>query len=737
MINALIIEDRKKRSLILELNLKIYLEAKATVVSGLPQLKKIISSDSLPEWDIIICRNTIEGTDVFSLLTQRIPELGYSIPVLIQVDKGKKKKLKDVSKFIYVEENGLLKNILAPIAKHFEITPTQMASFKVPDPYPVDSSLIEYFISSPCDIYIDEEKEHCIIRSGELIDKTTLKELKGGSDLFIEASSRIHFVNTFTEQFNHMSSLLNNPDVDITQKLSALDKTLEFLSKEFQSGGMDEDVAKLSHQCISSMVEINSQTKGLEDLQKMLLSAHFGKRFLSAQLIIFYSLHMIKLLDWILEEPETNIPYAAFFHDILLEDDSWSVLRNAKQVNSFKLDELQIEKIDRHADLTGKFFESWGTIPTEASRLIREHHGSFDGRGFEKDRDKISNLSKTFLIAEEWAVLNLPFYQGKKDETQKSSNIKILKQKYEGKGYNELIGSLELLELVDLNKIVEYWENIDSVEKLKYSLEEKMIASNLFTQEQLDKWHITSFLHQRLEVVKEQGEHLLEEKQKDILTSCLQKSTYSYRILNGVFEGEKPPSEIEPEVLEQMEDCHFIYNENKANIYETIQSFRLSRDIKVTDLMLASGNGNFSMVKFLLEAELEDSDAFDLEGKTALLYAIINNHIDVVDYLLDNGDKIDQVDRMRRGPLYYSLIHGHEDLFFYLTTKGARPSQQAVGGVSLPMVCALKGHYKALVYLVDEAKADLNCQDANKKTIVDYAKKGGNEQIIEFIKNNI
>ena len=95
------------------------------------------------------------------------------------------------------------------------------------------------------------------------------------------------------------------------------------------------------------------------------------------------------------------------------------------------------------------------------------------------------------------------------------------------------------------------------------------------------------------------------------------------------------------------------------------------------------------------------------------------------------------MDRMRRGPLYYSLIHSHEDLFFYLISLGARPSQQAVGGVSLPMVCALKWLFKSLQYLVKDAKADLNSQDANKKTVVDYAKKGGDKEIIDFIANNL
>jgi len=735
MFKALIIEDRKKRGLILDVNFKIFLEAQTNIITSISGLKKILKGDSLPKWDLIVCRDSIEGEDVFSLLDEAIPELGYDIPIVVQVNRKKKDKLNNVEKFIYVEENGLLKNILSPVAKLFEITPTQMAKYKVPDPYPVDSSLLEYFITSPCEIFTDEDKDHCILSTGDNIDKEVLKGLLGG-DVFVEASKRILFVNTFTEQFSHMAGLLGNPDIDLAQKMDALDKTLTFLSKEFQNGGMDEEVAELSHQCITSMVEITSSTKGLDDFQKLLLSDDFSERFLTAQLVIFYSLHMIKLLDWILEDPELNIPYAAFFHDLLLESDDWAVIRNNDNLKSAKLDELQKERIERHADLTAKFFETWDSVPNEACKLIREHHGSTDGRGFCNNLEGISNLAKSFLVAEEWAVSCLPFYQKKGLEKSKEKILNSLKLKFEGKGYNELIGALELLELVDLDKIVEFWQKADSLDEVERTLEIKLVESKLLTEEELGYWEVISFIHHRLELVKEQGEHLLEEGEKELSQKLLEKSSYMYRILNGIFDGQSPPV-IEPEVIEQIKDCFDDYLEAAPKVYDTIQAFRLSRDLKETDLMLAASQSKITMCKFLIDNSLEEINVIDLEGKTALMFAVIANSEEIVNLLLEKGAKLDQVDRMRRGPLYHALIHGHEDLFFNLSQKGARPSQQAVGGVSLCMVCALRGHLKALEFLVKETKADLNSQDANKKTVIDYAKKGGNKEIIEFVKNNI
>lgn len=731
MIKALIVEDRKKRGMILEINFNIYLEAQTTVVSSLSQLKKILSGDELPAWDLIVCRDVIEGSSVFDMLDEKIENLGIDKPVVVQVDRQKINKLESIEKIVYAEENGPLRHILSPVAKLFEITPTIMAKYQVPDPYPIDSTLLEYLISSPCDIYTDEEKEHCVLRSGELVEKDIIEGFVGG-DVYLDAGQRIKFVNAFTDQFGQMADLLANPDVDLKEKMSALDKTLKFLSKEFQNGGMDEEVADLSHQCVISMVEISNQDDGLQGLQKLLMSEEYGERFLIAQLVIFYSLHMIKLLDWILEDPELNIPYAAFFHDLLLESDKWTTIRSNEALEKTKLDGGQKEKIERHGDLTASFFEPWESVPNEACRLIREHHGSTDGRGFLNNMDGISNMSKAFLVAEEWAMACLPFYQKQDVKKEPKRILNSMKLKFEGKGYSELIGALELLEVVDLEKIVEYWQSIDSPEAQEQSLEKKMKESGLFTDDQIGQWEVVSYIHQRLEVVKEQGLHLFEQDEVSLITESLDKSGYIIRVLTGAFSDGTPES-IEPEVLLQLKDSNFEYIQKAEKFYDILLSFRVSRDIKVTDLMLASGQGKLGMVKFVLEKKLEDVNLIDLEGKTALLYSVINGHTEVMEYLLAQGAKLDHVDRMRRGPLYHSLIQSNEELFFRLIELGARPSQQAVGGVSLLMVCALKGLLKSMKHLIENTGADINGQDANKKTVQDYAQRGGHKEIMEYV----
>ncbi|CAG5117276.1 unnamed protein product, partial [Candidula unifasciata] len=110
-------------------------------------------------------------------------------------------------------------------------------------------------------------------------------------------------------------------------------------------------------------------------------------------------------------------------------------------------------------------------------------------------------------------------------------------------------------------------------------------------------------------------------------------------------------------------------------------------------------------VKALLEAAIVDAKTNS--GETALHYSVWNNHIEIVELLLQAQADVNAVSYT---PLHYSAWNGHADIVRILIHWGANVNAQRNTGDTPLHYSVRRGHLE-VVDLLLEAGADVNIKD--------------------------
>lgn len=121
-----------------------------------------------------------------------------------------------------------------------------------------------------------------------------------------------------------------------------------------------------------------------------------------------------------------------------------------------------------------------------------------------------------------------------------------------------------------------------------------------------------------------------------------------------------------------------------------------------TALIIASENGNKKVVEFLLNINPHSIYQLGVGDYSALMFAAMRGHQDIVKILLCKGAKIDQSNYHRGTALTYAAYNGHDKVVELLLKHGANVDKVArLGGTAL-MLAAKNGHNKVVKLLLDK-----------------------------------
>ena len=90
-----------------------------------------------------------------------------------------------------------------------------------------------------------------------------------------------------------------------------------------------------------------------------------------------------------------------------------------------------------------------------------------------------------------------------------------------------------------------------------------------------------------------------------------------------------------------------------------------------TGLHLASENGNFETVKYLLNTKKCNLDIENKEQFTALHLSSINGNLNICKLLIENGANLNCLNSRKRTPLHLASSNGNSEIVRYLIQKGA------------------------------------------------------------------
>ena len=99
------------------------------------------------------------------------------------------------------------------------------------------------------------------------------------------------------------------------------------------------------------------------------------------------------------------------------------------------------------------------------------------------------------------------------------------------------------------------------------------------------------------------------------------------------------------------------------------EKFWEERAIYIRMLFMSARDGDFEMVKYLVEKKKIDPDSTCDDYDVPLHFAIKNKHNDIAKYLIERGAGINDVNPSNNGPLYFAYYSRNNEMLEYLLNK--------------------------------------------------------------------
>jgi hypothetical protein len=172
-----------------------------------------------------------------------------------------------------------------------------------------------------------------------------------------------------------------------------------------QSIGLTESTIEVANASIQSLQEMTKNSSNLQDLINLLNDDKYSLRFKHSAVACYVGTQVLSKM----EEKGSNAfimwSTMCFFHDMLLEEDSWIWINTEEQLKSSLIPKEKHPLILNHAALTAKILSQYKDLPMGIETLIKQHHGSKMGNTMDKITLGISPLAILFIIVEAWAEM--------------------------------------------------------------------------------------------------------------------------------------------------------------------------------------------------------------------------------------------------------------------------------------------------------------------------------------------
>jgi ankyrin repeat protein len=131
----------------------------------------------------------------------------------------------------------------------------------------------------------------------------------------------------------------------------------------------------------------------------------------------------------------------------------------------------------------------------------------------------------------------------------------------------------------------------------------------------------------------------------------------------------------------------------------------------VADAVMKGDKG--ALQKLLLQKA--DVNATQVDGATALHWAVYRDDVETVDLLIGAAAKVDAKNREGVSPLHMASLYGNAKIMTRLLKAGANPKQRGPAGETMLMLAARNGNPEAITVLI-AAGADVNAREPLRGT---------------------
>merc|ERR1711915_113450 len=159
----------------------------------------------------------------------------------------------------------------------------------------------------------------------------------------------------------------------------------------------------------------------------------------------------------------------------------------------------------------------------------------------------------------------------------------------------------------------------------------------------------------------------------------------------------------------------------------------------MASLIDACRKGDIDIVRSLLAAEKADVNVKDDDGVPALHLAVYNNHVNIVNILLDNSKiRLENTSANNKGTALHGACYFNHFSIIEVIAKHERFTQELLNmknkdGETAVHVSVKYGYLEGLKTLAEVPGVDFNSRNGKGQTLMEVATEKNYQEILEFL----
>lgn len=428
-----VVDDHLKSSELYSSSLEVYLNVSVVLFNSIDQTKSFLENNIV---DGIITRPKIGNLSSDKIIYERIKNVNK--PIFLYVLGKSKLNIHEAKIFKYDFE---ISNLIRCIAVDLGVTPQSMASLEFDEYYPFNIKNIIKNLYLACDTFI--KKEDVFIKllsknssfSSEVFD---ILKNQGSDQVYVKAKDRLKFINS---QLIHFQELLAEDKLSIEDEFILTNSAYKLIKRNVHEMNISTEVIITTEKCINIVQSIVKKIPSLEALYGTLRDSE-DIDFNQMVTLCFICNHLIDNIEWGTSEQKVKLTFVSFFHNITLSSEHVLINDNESLNKMSKNKEEQIRVLSHALDAAKIVSRFKKIIPLGVDTIIKQHHGSVSGKGFNSFPQSISPLAIIFLVADEW-VSNILRAQQNNHEITKNELMNNVKHKYKTLSFEKVINAFE------------------------------------------------------------------------------------------------------------------------------------------------------------------------------------------------------------------------------------------------------------------------------------------------------
>jgi HD-GYP domain-containing protein (c-di-GMP phosphodiesterase class II) len=409
MAQVLIIEDNINLKELLTLNLTTYVGVE--VIPRQSAADALDLMNILPTIDLVITKEKIgdeftaqaiakfiksEGRDTSLIVLGALPAEARDFGVFVPNPKDWEKVIQLAAKLLGINPKSLEKKVL-------------------PDYIPIP---IEYFLPLPmscCDVFIrirksaDEFQFVKRVHSGDSYSKDMIRKYieQGLKNLYIPREMQKNFTNFVSDQ---LVSLLDDQGLNTEEQIDLLRHGHQIAIKEIHKLGFTSATIQLTEAIVKSMVDSFKKYPEMSGLLHKIVNSETSYLYQHSHMASVVASECLKNLT--LDEPKNHqiLAYAAFLKDISLVDKPHlAKITSYEELEGAQLSDEDWDLVFNHPLEASVLILKNPEAPLGVDEVMRCHHGSSNGKGFSVQCQKLTTMSKIFVISCEFVKELLTF----------------------------------------------------------------------------------------------------------------------------------------------------------------------------------------------------------------------------------------------------------------------------------------------------------------------------------------